>query len=105
MTRVGDNRGKGVYTYIFETEPTGLLFANVENNSATTQTADFEFVNGGYYTPNGLKAVVPEAPTTISQIENSKFANSKCYDLQGRRINGKPMKGLYIINGRKYAVK
>ena len=105
MTRVGDNRGKGVYTYIFETEPTGLLFANVENNSATTQTADFEFVNGGYYTPNGLKAVVPEAPTTISQIENNKFANSKCYDLQGRRINGKPMKGLYIINGRKYAVK
>jgi len=31
--------------------------------------------------------------------------SSILYDLQGRRINGKPGKGVYIENGRKVVTK
>ena len=30
---------------------------------------------------------------------------SGIYDLQGRRLNGKPSKGVYIENGRKVVTK
>jgi len=40
----------------------------------------------------------------ISQIENSKSSNSKCYDLSGRRVNA-ATKGLYIVNGKKVVIK
>jgi len=38
--------------------------------------------------------------TGINQIGNRNSVNSKCYDLQGRRVE-KPAKGLYIIDGKK----
>ena len=31
--------------------------------------------------------------------------NNKVYDLQGRRLNAVPQKGLYIINGKKYVCR
>ena len=42
----------------------------------------------------------------ISEIVNSKFENSKCFDLGGRQIgNSKFNKGVYIYNGQKKVVK
>lgn len=105
MTRVGDNNGKDVYTYVFETEPTGLLFANVADGAATVQTSDFEFVNAGYYTVKGLKAIVPDVPTAISLTTRQLDDPSAVYDLQGRRISGTPAKGIYIFNNRKAVVR
>lgn len=40
------------------------------------------------------------APTAATQTPGTQR-----YDLQGRRITGKPAKGLYIQNGRKYSVR
>lgn len=40
---------------------------------------------------------VRHTPTT-----SSKRKDSPLYDLQGRRINGQPAKGMYIQNGRKF---
>ena len=106
MEKVGENKGNGVYTYVFNEEPTGLLFANVENNTATTQTADFQFVNAGYYSVKGLRAVVPEVATGIeSSLTSHPSPLTPVYDLQGRRLNGQPQRGLYIQNGRKVVVK
>ena len=36
---------------------------------------------------------------------DSRTATGIVYDLQGRRLNQKPAKGMYILNGRKYFVK
>jgi len=45
------------------------------------------------------------ASTGISISENTqKPQTNACYDLTGRRVQ-KPVKGLYIINGRKVVVK
>ena len=41
-------------------------------------------------------------PTGVTSIENRTSANSKYYDLQGRRLQDKPAKGLYIKDGQKY---
>ena len=46
-----------------------------------------------------------ENTTPIRNIENDRYQNTDIYDLQGRRITGKPQKGLYIQNGKLISVK
>ena len=46
-----------------------------------------------------------EDPTGISVIKPGKITTPRIYDLQGRRINGKPSKGVYIEGGRKVLIK
>ena len=47
----------------------------------------------------------------IDMIEDHTEADTEAakdniyYDLMGRRLNGKPQRGLYILNGKKYVVK
>ena len=43
--------------------------------------------------------------TGIEEIENSKSVNRKYFDLQGRRVNGKPARGIYIREGKKVMIK
>ena len=43
--------------------------------------------------------------TGISEVINSQPANSQCFDLQSRRVNGTPQHGIYIIDGKKVFVK
>ena len=48
---------------------------------------------GTKVTPQGVTAI-----NAIRTVDNTPDA--PYYDLQGRRINGKPSKGLYIKNGK-----
>ena len=41
----------------------------------------------------------------ISDVNHSANILSESYDLQGRRLNGKPSKGVYIESGKKRVVK
>ena len=43
--------------------------------------------------------------TGISIVKSSQSTSQNYYDLQGRKLNGKPRKGLYIHQGRKYLNK
>ena len=42
--------------------------------------------------------------TGISEVINCQTANSQCFDLQGRRVNGAPQHGIYIIDGKKFTM-
>jgi hypothetical protein len=42
--------------------------------------------------------------TGIKTIDNSQLTIDNVYDLQGRRV-AQPAKGIYIINGKKFAIK
>ncbi len=43
--------------------------------------------------------------TSIAETVNGKSSNNKWFDLNGRRLSGKPAaKGVYVVNGRKVAV-
>ena len=48
-------------------------------------------------------------PSGIEEVEtdgtSSKSADSAIYDLTGRRLNGKPERGIYIQGGKKYIIK
>ncbi len=44
-------------------------------------------------------------PTGISEIVGKETSDCPYFDLQGRRISGKPQKGIYIMNGRKYILR
>ena len=44
-------------------------------------------------------------PAGIHEVASEKISDDSYYDLQGRRLNGQPAKGLYIRNGKKYYVK
>ena len=46
----------------------------------------------------GIEEITPDSPASPALNTNT------IYDLQGRRINGKPTKGLYIIGGKKVAL-
>ena len=43
----------------------------------------------------------PTGITTIRTIESD--GTSRYFDLQGRQLNGKPDKGVYIVNGKKFS--
>ena len=43
--------------------------------------------------------------TSVNIVEQSQQSDGTIYDLQGRRINSLPVKGIYIRDGRKYVVK
>ena len=52
----------------------------------------------------------PTAPTGINSVDNSQSATGNeagdWYTIDGRKLSGKPVqKGIYIVNGRKVAVK
>ena len=48
-------------------------------------------------------------PSGIEEVEtdgsSNKSADSAIYDLTGRRLNGKPERGIYIQGGKKYIIK
>ena len=80
-------------------QPAFIIF----NNNGAPQTDDMPFQNGGYYTKDGLRGTV--TPTAINTVATDASQQSNdCYDLQGRRLSGQPVrKGLYIRGGRIYS--
>ena len=93
-----------------EDMPTNLLFSN----KGAPQTANFKFVNGGYYDASGLVGRVETQGIEDIKDERLKMKDSAVYDMQGRRVsaeakssrfNSSLKPGLYIQNGKKYLVK
>ncbi len=47
-----------------------------------------------------------DSPTEVKQINGQDNTGStQIFDMQGRKVSGKPMPGLYIVNGRKVVIK
>ena len=47
----------------------------------------------------------PTRPTSIQETLNNTPISVPLYDLQGRRLNAQPSKGVFIKNGKKVVVK
>lgn len=45
------------------------------------------------------------SPTVVTSVKTSLQQKEQVYDLQGRRLNGQPQKGIYLKNGKKQIVK
>ena len=78
------------------TQPAMIIF----NNDGQPQTKDLTFTQAGYYNLEGLQGVVTATAIQKLPMVNGQQSND-WYDLQGRRLNGKPAtKGIYIHNGK-----
>lgn len=95
---VGTNEeGLSVYEWVYtgtKGEPVGIIF-----NDGRNQTADFTFENGGYYTIDGFVA------TDIHNININTQETIRWYNLKGQRIEQPKESGIYIRNGKKWAVQ
>jgi hypothetical protein len=58
---------------------------------------------------NTVLDVINEGTTSVSEevnVNSKKFAPADWYDLNGRKIEGRPVKkGVYIVNGKKVVIK
>lgn len=62
------------------------------------ETADKKWISW-----NGKK--YSDYRTGINTVNRDSATDGKVYDLQGRRVEGQPQKGLYITNGKKYIAR
>ena len=84
------------------TKPAMIIF----NNNTSPQTADLVFEQGGYYVKDGLFGIVTATGILSPLTSHLSPLNDAWYDLQGRRLSGKPTtKGVYIHNGKKMIVR
>ena len=82
------------------TQPAKIIF----NNTGQPQTENLTFKQAGYYTKDGLFGIV--TATAIHSLSTNTQFSSDWYDLQGRRLNGRPtVKGIYIKEGRKVVLR
>lgn len=93
----GNKVYKWTYTGSETSTPTFIIF----NNNEKPQTADFKFVNGGYYTSTSNVGIV----TGINDVKADDHSRANAtYNLHGMRV-GNGYKGIVIRNGKKYVNK
>ena len=85
---------------ITEPSPTEIIFTN---HDLLTQI--MPFANGGNYNYERLMYKAGQTTPTSVKTQKADHSGDSYYDLQGRRINGKPTQhGVYIKNGKKVVV-
>lgn len=101
ITKNGTVKAAGV------TEDGKVLFVN--RDSKTKAFRCFFTISGNAsITPAMLKISIKGVETAINSIvmDNSNATDNAVYNLQGQRVNGNSLtKGIYIKNGKKFAVK
>lgn len=81
------------------TQPQGIIFSN----NGSPQTADLNFVNGGYYTnKEGLRGTVA---TGIDNLTIDNPTQNRWYTIGGTAVEKPLRKGVYIQKGKKLVVR
>ena len=83
-------------------QPQKIIF----NNNDKPQTDDLAFTQAGYYNEEGLQGVVTATGIRAAKDGRWKTEDGRWYDLQGRRMSGRPTgKGVYIHRGKKTVIR
>lgn len=89
------------------TEGGKVLFVNAGSKTKAFRCF-FTISDNASITPAMLKVSIKGVETAINSIvmDNSNATDNAIYNLQGQRVNGNSLtKGIYIKNGKKFAVK
>ena len=108
------NEQDGFYIHIIDTTPDCSFSPSGETGKGAVIGAlrayllvhwDDPYNQGGTKVPPSekLRIVLKDNPDGIEQMVNRKSSNSKCYDLQGRKL-ANPRKGIYIKDREKIVV-
>ena len=93
--------GNSVWKWSYKGDLTSLPTQIIFSNNGSPQTDDMKFVNGGYYTKNGLFSTTNGIPIISA---SPKKESPHCYTLDGRIITtgiSQLPSGIYVINGKK----
>lgn len=102
-----DITNKGTVKAAGVTEGGKVLFVNPGSQTKAFRCF-FTISNNASITPAMLKISIKGVETAINSIvmDNSNATDNAVYNLQGQRVNGYSLtKGIYIKNGKKFAVK
>ena len=111
MTKVGTNGGNNVYLW---KHTSSALPENIIFNNGTDQTDDLSFTNGGYYNQSGALVGTVVNSTGIDAVTTLEYQTVNVYTLDGRLIRSAVpaaaavkglSKGLYLVGGKKVAVR
>lgn len=103
VREVGTNGSNKVYLWKYsgtKNAPTFIIF-----NDGSRQTADLDFVNGGYYDLTGIVGVVT---TGVHSVIADTTTDGRIYTVSGLYVGTSPQllkPGMYISNGKKIMVK
>lgn len=89
------------------TEDGKVLFVNADSQTKAFRCF-FTLNDNATISPAMLKISIKGVETAINSIvmDNNNAADNAIYNLQGQRVNGNSLtKGIYIKNGKKFAVK
>lgn len=81
---------------VFDFKLTAQMITDIE--------ADKLCIQGKNFTINSVQ-IVREGTTAISHVTTSAKTDNAIYSIDGRKLNAVPQHGLYIMNGKKYAVR
>ena len=99
---------EGKYHYVFAKQDDDLGFYNLAAPLSMTAGKAYLESTSPLTKANGAKVVLAfgdDEPTAIQSVEKTETSrNHEVYDLQGRRVQN-PVKGLYIVNGKKVVLK
>lgn len=101
ITKNGTVKAAGI------TEDGKVLFVNPDSKTNAFRCF-FTISDNASITPAMLKISIKGVETAINSIvmDNSNATDNAVYNLQGQRVNGNSLtKGIYIKNGKKFAVK
>lgn len=101
ITNSGTVKAAGV------TEDGKVLFVNADSQTKAFRCF-FTLNDNATISPTMLKISIKGVETAINSIVmgNNNAADNAIYNLQGQRVNGNSLtKGIYIKNGKKFAVK
>lgn len=102
-----DITNKGTVKAAGVTEGGKVLFVNPGSKTKAFRCF-FTISDNASITPAMLKVSIKGVETAINSIvmDNSNATDNAIYNLQGQRVNGNSLtKGIYIKNGKKFAVK
>ena len=111
MTKVGTNGGNNVYLW---KHTSSALPENIIFNNGTDQTGNLSFTNGGYYNQSGTLVGTVVNSTGIDAVTTLEYQTVNVYTLDGRLIRSAVpaaaavkglSKGLYLVGGKKVAVR
>ena len=100
-TKVG-TADNGNEIWLWTTDNTAAPdFIIFNNDNHGQQTANLDFINGGYYTSTGLQYVV-SATTDVQKVQTRNTSTDNHYfNINGQQVSPKHQ-GIYIHDGRKF---
>ena len=95
-------------TYQSGNIPAGAYFVSANNLYQSTGNSTIKPFRAYFTAPAGARLLFVDEATAIgATLTNSeeRIVKSDVYDLQGRKVNSQPRKGLYIVDGKKHTIK